>query len=133
MADNPRTWMWFDAIEMLARAEHLHRLLYQPRQIPGQYTTWEPPVDVIETDYELLVITALPGVDPDKIEATIDHGVLALAGGRILPAALRNARIHRLELPQGRFHRRIPLPAGHYTIADLSMDKGCLVMSLRKA
>jgi HSP20 family molecular chaperone IbpA len=90
-------------------------------------------VDVIETDHEVLVLAALPGVDPDQFEARIDQGMLVIAGQRVLPAALRNALIHRLELPQGRFLRRVPLPPGRYDAVRHSMINGCLVINLSKA
>ena len=40
--------------------------------------------------------------------------MLLIAGERVLPQELRTATIHRLELPQGRFERQVPLPAGRY-------------------
>jgi len=52
---------------------------------------------------------------------------------RTLPPALRDAVIHRLELPQGRFERRLPLPAGRYRDVRRSAVDGCLVITLEKA
>ena len=88
---------------MLARAEGLHRELFRPIG-PSAVPAWEPPVDVLETDHEVLVLVALPGVDPDRVEAAIDGNDLVFAGTRIYPSELRTAIIHRLELPQGRAH-----------------------------
>jgi HSP20 family molecular chaperone IbpA len=79
------------------------------------------------------VLAALPGVDPGQVETTIDQGYLIIAGQRILPEALRHAVVHRLELPQGRFQRRIPLPPGKYESVQLSIANGCLQISLQKA
>jgi HSP20 family molecular chaperone IbpA len=90
-------------------------------------------VDVIETDREVMVLAALPGVDPDQVEAAIDQGALLITGQRILPASLRRAVIHRMELPQGRFRRRVPLPPGRYGSVQLSMVNGCLFINLQKA
>ena len=56
-----------------------------------------------------------------------------MAGSRVLPAALRTAVIHRLELPQGRFERRVRLPAGRYANVRRSMANGCLMITLDKA
>ena len=93
---------------------------------------WEPPIDVLETDEELLILVALPGVDLDEVEVVIDNGVLIISGQRTLPAELRNARIHRLELPQGRFERRIGLPPGRYAISHYA-ENGCIVFRLAKS
>ena len=133
MARDPRNWMWLEALEMLAQAEHLQRQMFRPQTTPGYQPLWEPPVDVIEPDREVQVLAALPGVAPGQVEATIDQGYLIIAGQRILPAALRHAVVHRLELPQGRFQRRIPLPPGKYESVQLSIANGCLQISLQKA
>lgn len=131
-AGDPETWMWAEACEMLARAERLHRQFFQPVRPRTRLPAWEPPVDVVETDREVLILVALPGVDPDRAEVAIDGGALIVAGQRTLPAELRDALIHRLEIPLGRFERRIPLPAGRYETARRYAANGCLLVSLRK-
>ncbi|SMF80946.1 Molecular chaperone IbpA, HSP20 family [Tistlia consotensis] len=129
---DPRTWMWSDAVEMLARAERLHRELFRPAPGQARPRCWEPPVDMLETERELLVLAALPGVDPEAISLRIEDGRLLIAGERVLPPQLRTATIHRLELPQGRFERQLALPAGRYEVGHPSMVNGCLVVVLRK-
>lgn len=132
MAIRPPRWMWSDALEMLERAERLHRQFAQPLLSERQRTAWEPPVDVLETEREVLVFTALPGVAPDKVEVLIDEGGLVISGTRVLPVELRTAIIHRLELPQGYFERRVPLPSGKYDLARRETVNGCLIVALRK-
>jgi len=122
-------WMWSEACDSLARAERLHRQFFQPRR-PG---TWEPPVDILETEREVLLFFALPGVSIDKVEAIIDGADLVVVGTRVLPPQLRTATIHRIELPQGRFERRVRLPAGRYRDVARAAADGCLVITLRKA
>jgi hypothetical protein len=51
----------------------------------------------------------------------------------VLPAELRTAVIHRLELPQGRFERRIRLPGGRYSAVSRTTSHGCVVIALEKA
>lgn len=132
--NNPdaRAWMWSDAVAMLVRAERLRRQMFEPASSRAHTPIWEPPVDVLETECELLVLAALPGVDPERIKVTIDDGALLIVGERLLPAELRTAVIHRLELPQGRFERQVPLPSGRYEVARPSVVNGCLVIVLRK-
>lgn len=131
-----KAWMWSDAVDMLARAERMHRDLFRPASGAGGGRTttpqWEPPVDVLETDHELRVLAALPGVDPDHIQVSIVGGVLTIAGQRVLPPELRTATIHRLELPQGRFERHLQLPQGRYEVGRPSVVHGCLLVVLRK-
>ena len=49
-----------------------------------------------------------------------------------LPAHLRRAAIHRLEIPYGRFERRIALPAGEFELLDRRLEHGCLALELRR-
>src|SRR3974390_1172109 len=112
--EDPAAWVWADAGQMLSGAERLHRQLFRPAERRVGRACWEPPVDMLETDREVLVLAALPGVDPDAVGGVIEEGVLILSGTRVLPPQLETAVIHRLELPQGCFSRRIPLPAGRY-------------------
>jgi HSP20 family molecular chaperone IbpA len=132
MDKNYTNWMWSDACDMLARAERLHRQLFQPVRATRQ-PAWEPPIDILETESELLIFVALPGVASDRVEAAIHGADLLIAGTRVLPAALQTAHIHRLELPQGRFERRIPLPPGRYGAVRRASVDGCLLITLRKA
>lgn len=126
-------WMWSEACEMLARAERMHRDLFRPARGEAHTFAWEPPVDILETEFEVLVLVALPGVDVDGTQAAIKDGDLVIAGTRAVPEQLRTAVIHRLELPQGRFYRRLRLPAGRYSNVSRAVAAGCLVITLQKA
>ncbi len=129
---DPASWMLSEALAALADAERMRRQVFQaPRPSEGAAPAWEPPIDVLETESEVLVFVALPGVDPEQVEAIIEDGDLVVRGRRVLPPELRRAVIHRMELPQGRFERRIGLPAGRYTIRHHA-GNGCLVFALEK-
>ena len=118
---------------MLIRADRLHRQLFQPVTGMDLAPCWEPPADVLETESHVVIYVALPGVSKDHLEVAIDGPELVIAGARVLPDELRDARIHRLELPQGRFVRRIVLPPGRYDQIGKSSVDGCLMISLRKS
>jgi HSP20 family protein len=124
--------MWSEACEMLARADRLHREFFRPGGAV-RLPVWEPPVDVLETERAVLVLVALPGVNPEGVETSIDGSDLVVSGDRALPAEMRTAVIHRLELPQGRFERRVRLPAGRYSAVHRAASDGCLVITLRKS
>ena len=131
--DDSRNWMWSEALQMLARAERLHREVFTPAPGSQRGVNWEPPTDVLETADAVLIFVALPGVDPEKVDLAIRGGVLMISGERVLPDELRTAVIHRLELPQGRFERHVPLPAGLYGTPRSGVANGCLVIRLPKA
>jgi HSP20 family protein len=124
--------MWSEACEMLARAERMHRQFFQPVRSVSRQPSWEPPADVLENDREVLVVVALPGVKPEQVEAVIDGADLVVVGARTLPVEFGSAVIHRLELPQGRFERRLTLPAGRYSEVRRKFADGCLLVLLSK-
>jgi HSP20 family protein len=131
--NDPVNWMLSEAIDSLARAERLRQQFFSLQSKAGaRETTWEPPIDVLETEREILIFVALPGVDPEQVEAVIENGTLVISGDRVLPDELRNARIHRLELPQGRFERRIALPTGRYAVSRFAVN-GCIGLRLAKS
>jgi HSP20 family protein len=132
VARDVRVWMWSEAVEMLDRADRLHRKFFELRE-SRRTPTWEPPADVLETAREVVVVVALPGVDADRVEVAIDRGDLVIRGDRVLPQGLRDAVIHRLELPQGHFERRLALPAGRYADIRRAAVDGCVLITLRKA
>jgi HSP20 family protein len=128
----PANWMLSEALAALAKAERMQRQVFEaPRPNRNAEPAWEPPIDVLETERAVLVFVALPGVDPDQVEALIEDGHLVVRGRRVLPPELRRAVIHRMELPQGRFERRIALPAGRYSVRNYA-GNGCLVFTLDK-
>src|SRR5258705_1619727 len=104
----PVRWMLCGGIDTLARAERLRQQFFSLQSTAGsREPSWEPPIDVLETEREVLILVALPGVDPDQVVAVIEDGMLIISGRRVLPAELQNARIHRLPAPQIPFMPRI--------------------------
>jgi HSP20 family molecular chaperone IbpA len=121
--------MWEQACEAMERAQRLHRqFFHRSRAIPA----WEAPCDILETDEALTILIALPGVEPDQIKVTLSAGVLIVSGERPLPREVRDAKIHRLEIPHGHFQRRIELPPARFEISGRHLANGCLKLQLHK-
>lgn len=121
--------MWAEACEAMDRAERLRRqFFHRGHETPH----WEAPCDIFETEEALIILVALPGVDVDHIEVTLAAGILVVRGERALPPELRQARIHRMELPHGRFERRIELPPARFEISGRHLANGCLMLRLEK-
>lgn len=121
--------MWAQACEAVERAGRLHRQFFHRAPVPP---SWEAPVDIFETDEVLTIVIALPGVDPDRVQVTLSAGVLIVSGERPLPDELRDARIHRLEIPHGQFQRRIELPPARLELSGRHLANGCLMLQLHK-
>lgn len=128
---DPKTQMFAEACAMLKQAEQLHRQFFEPSQ-SARTARWEPPVDVFETERELTIITALPGVPSEAVRAEIEGATLIITGTRPLPTAGRRANIVRLEIPYGRFERRITLSSRLQLMAR-ELQNGCLILTFTKA
>jgi HSP20 family molecular chaperone IbpA len=128
--NDPRTTMWAEACEMLDQVERLQRQFFRPSGAALR-PAWEPPVDVFETEDALLIVVALPGVAAEDLRVVAENRVLTVIGERRLPPESAGA-IHRLEIPHGRFERRLALPPGRYELTESNLSDGCLALQLRK-
>lgn len=129
---NTPAWMWADALELLQRAERLQRNFFRPGADSGSRAVWEPPVDLIESHDEITIAVAIPGVAPERLGVSFETGVLVVEGLRPLPSLATGHVIHRLEIPYGRFERRVALPPGTYQLLEQAMQHGCLLLRLQK-
>ena len=127
---DPKNQMFAEACALLKQAEQLHRQFFEPAQ-GVRAACWEPPVDVFETEAELTIIAALPGVVPEAVRAEIEGATLIITGTRPLPTAGRRANIVRLEIPYGRFERRITL-SSRLRLAARELQNGCLILTFTK-
>ena len=121
--------MWEQACEAMERADRLYRQFFHRSR---STSAWEAPCDIFESDEALTILIALPGVELDQITVTLSAGVLIVSGERPLPLEVRDARIHRLEIPQGHFQRRIELPPAGFEITGRHLANGCLKLQLHK-
>jgi HSP20 family protein len=129
---DPTLWMWGEALELLERADRLQRQFCQLAPNRPPCPTWEPPIDVFETERQFVIVLALPGVAPDQLDIQIEPGAIVVRGQRRLPVAGHRAHIHRLELPYGQFERRIELPQRLLQMGERSLSDGCLTLTLNK-
>jgi HSP20 family molecular chaperone IbpA len=131
MFSDPTKPMWIQALKVLDQADRLQRQFFQLHHDIQSGPVWEPPVDILEEQDELFVQVALPGVDPDNIRVIIDSNVVAIAGVRPFAAGSR-AIVRRMEIPYGRFERRIDLKGGNFEIRESIFENGCLRLILKK-
>ncbi len=124
--------MWAEACTLLERAEQLRRQFFEPAREGSLRVRWEPPIDVFETERQLCIIVALPGVAPEAVHVKIESGTLTIQGTRPLPSEGKNANIVRLEIPYGSFERRIALQLARLRLAERELVNGCLVLTFAK-
>lgn len=127
---DPSKTMWIHALQMLEKADRMHRQFFQLEQSKKNGPVWEPPVDIFETEDQLLIWIALPGVSPENIRIIADRGMLTIIGEKPFAAEEKTA-IRRMEIPHGRFERRIKLK--NFEIQENILVNGCLKLVLKKS
>jgi HSP20 family protein len=129
---DPAAWMWSDALALLERADRLQRQFCQLGRHGHAGPLWEPPADVFETEQQLLVFVALPGVCAAQLAVAVDGASVMVRGQRPMPELGHDTRIRRIEIPFGRFERRIDLPACPLKLVRHTLEDGCLILILDK-
>lgn len=127
---NPNSWMWAEACELLEQAQRLQRQFFRLGDAVEAQPRWEPPVDILASGGDIQITVALPGVAPEHVQVRIEHGAIAITAIRHLPMTRETSAVHRLEIPYGRFERRIALPPGRYALLEQSCAHGCLHLRL---
>jgi HSP20 family protein len=80
----------------------------------GVTGTWEPPVDIYETDDALVLQVELPGVSKDAVNVELHEHTLRLSGERTREPAVTGGQYQREEGRYGAFQRAFRMP----TIVD---------------
>jgi HSP20 family molecular chaperone IbpA len=124
--------MWAQACELIEQAERMNRQFFRLATSGRTLTVWEPPADVFEDERELIIIVALPGVPAERVEVTSEAGDLVIRAERRLPSSGTRYAVRQLEIPYGRFERRIRMPDLPLEAATRELQDGCLIVRLRK-
>jgi HSP20 family protein len=133
--------IWQRANALLRQAERIQRNFVQIaassqyRVSQGRSSSWEPPINIIETDEGLWIIAAIPGIRPDRVEVRLrEDGYLTISGERPLPECCTDGELKVWEIPLGRFERHLGPFGREYSlvVGKTSLDDGLLVIELRK-
>jgi HSP20 family protein len=90
------------------------------------------PIDAYSTQDEIVIVAPMPGVNPDKVEITIEGDVLTIKGV-ILPP-LENVNYMFQERAYGPFARSLTLNIGvQADKAEASFENGLLTLTIPKA
>jgi HSP20 family protein len=74
--------------------------------------SWVPPVDVWETDDELVYAFDVPGIPQDKISVDLHDDTLTVSGERELSQERAEKGFYRVERRYGSFSRAVGVPQG---------------------
>ena len=72
---------------------------------------WVPPLDVWETESELVFAFDLPGIPEEKIQIEVQDDTLTVSGERVKETQEQGDRYFRFERRYGSFARAVGLPA----------------------
>ncbi|HXN23897.1 MAG TPA: Hsp20/alpha crystallin family protein [Candidatus Dormibacteraeota bacterium] len=72
-------------------------------------TTWAPPVDIYETEHELVVKADLPDIDEKDLDMRIENHVLTIRGERKFEKKVSEENYLRVERAYGAFSRSFAL------------------------
>ena len=107
--------IWQRANDLLQQAERIQRNFLQVAagaryQHISEKPSWEPPVNVVETDESVWVISAVPGVAVDRVEVRL-RGTRTRHHRRAdrCQNAAHDGELKIWEIPLGRFERRLRL------------------------
>jgi HSP20 family protein len=85
--------------------EAVNRFFAEPSGRP-----WVPPVDIRETEHELIVKADIPDVKFEDIDVRLENGTLTLRGERKFEESNKDGGWHRVERSYGKFERSFTLP-----------------------
>jgi HSP20 family molecular chaperone IbpA len=130
--------IWQRANALLRQAERIQRnfvqiaMSSQYRASHGRSSSWEPPINVVETEEVLWVIAAIPGVKVDKVKVVFHDGHVWISGERPLPGCCTEGELKVWEIPLGRFERQIGPFGQALAVGKVLLEDGLLVVELRK-
>jgi HSP20 family protein len=92
-------------VGLRAFQDTVNRLFAEPNGRP-----WVPPVDIKETENELIVKADIPDVEMKDIDVRMENGALTIRGERKFEAKKDEGGWHRVERSYGTFERVFTLP-----------------------
>lgn len=94
----------------------------------------KPAMDIYETDKEVIAELNLPGIDPEKVEVSVEDYVLKVSGGMEEKKEEKKKGYWRREIRKGSFQRMVRLPvAVKEKAVEATYEKGILKIIMPKA
>ena len=96
-------------------------------------TPWAPPVDIYETENELVVKVDLPDVNPQALDIRVENNILTIRGERKFETKVNEENYLRVERAYGSFSRSFSLANSVKSEAiNADYQNGVLTLSLPK-
>jgi len=99
----------------------------------GAHGDWLPPVDIYETESEIVILSELPGMKEEDMDIQVSDGVLSLKGEKKYPAEGDKDNYYRLERAYGKFSRSFAIPnTVDINSVKANLKDGLLKVTLQK-
>lgn len=99
----------------------------------GNYGDWLPPVDIFETEDEIVIMSELPGMKEEDMDIQVSDGVLTLKGEKKYPIEGESDNFYRLERSYGKFSRSFAIPSTvDISTVKANLKDGLLKVTLKK-
>ena len=72
--------------------------------------SFHPPMDVYETESELVVVLEIAGMRAEDIQVVFEKDTLAISGERVEACSVPKTRLHQMEIDYGNFYRTLYIP-----------------------
>lgn len=124
--------------ELMSLREAMDRLFEDsfvtPSLFRGVRALGTLPIDMYQTENEVIVKTALPGVKPEEVNITIGGNTLTIKGETEAKEEVKKKDYLCQECHYSAFSRTVALPAGLKTDkAEASFEDGILTLTIPKA
>ena len=94
----------------------------------------KPAMDVKETDKEVIAEVEIPGFDPERVDVSVEDGVLRVKGSMDEKKEEKERGYWRKEIRTGSFERMVRLPvAVKEDAVEATYEKGLLKIVMPKA
>ena len=128
---------WDPLRNLISIQDRMNRLFDESLHRQGsdglEHGTWTPPVDIYETESEIVLVAEIPGMDENDVEVEVRDNVLLLRGERKMEEDLNKESYHRVERAYGGFQRTFTLPQSvDSTNISAAYSKGVLEIKMPK-
>ena len=106
-----------------------------PNAIPKvEHATWEPAIEIKETDENLILQAQVPGIEPKDLDIHVTKDAVSISGEHQEQKVYNEKGIYRSEFDYGHFQRIIPLPmCVEYNQVKAEIHNGLLTLNLPKS
>ena len=129
---------WEPFSELMSLRDAMDRLFEEsfvrPRGVLAPFGVGEPALDVYETDNDVVINAAIPGIKPEDIDIAITGDTVSIKGELKQETKVEKANYYRQERRYGAFSRAVSVPVPiSADKAEATFKDGVLTLTIPKA